>query len=131
MKLVKNNCVEMDWDVDGFINPKSRGFVAAVHDYNGVAVAFYEGTIFIHLTEDGKPALPLKAFAKFINKKHKEQDIDYPEYYEDYALLYDGGDFNEELLDTLGIAEFKDDMLSRIKDLSLYWDETLVPLSED
>lgn len=119
MKVVKNDFVGMEWNADGFIETKRLGFISAVHSYEGVAVAFRDGKIYTHIDENG--AISFTDLVKTIKTAVKEKDSDYPYFYEDYAEIYDGQEFSEGTLDFLGIAQFKDDMLKRIEDLSGYW----------
>lgn len=115
MKKVNNGIVEMDWNVDGFIE-KGGDLVAAVHDYNGVAVAFKDGKIYQHV-ENGEP-LSFKDFVSTIKSCYK--DGDYPYYYDDYCEIYDGVNFVDGVVDILGLGDYKEDMLNRIKDLEDY-----------
>lgn len=123
MKLVSNNFVSMDWDSDGFVDSKKNGFIAAVHKYGDTVVAFYEGKIYTHLNSEGtKSSLSMKDFVKVIKQNLvRKPDYDYPNYYEDYAEIYDGAEFNDCLADTLGLTEYKEDMIARLQDLSGYW----------
>lgn len=116
--------VEMDWDADGFIESKKYGFISAVHDYNGVAVAFRDGKVYTHVDEDG--TIGFADLVKTIKRATKENDTDYPDYYEDYACIFDGKDFFDSTMDNIGISEFKDDITARLNDLSGYWGITEV-----
>lgn len=120
MKVVRNNVVEMDWDADGFVESKKEGFISAVHRFDGVAVAFRDGKVYTHIDEDGG-AISFKDLVSSIKSAAKEKDSDYPYFYEDYAELFDGQEFNEETLVHLGIEDHKDEMLKRLEDLSGYW----------
>ena len=121
MKVVRNGVVKMDWNADGFIETKSRGFISAVHQYNGVAVAFRDGKIYNHVDDDGN-ALGFEDLVSTIKTATKNKDADYPFFYEDYAEIYDGMDFSEGTVRLLNLEEYKDDMLARLDDLRPYWD---------
>lgn len=120
MKVVKNNVVKMDWDADGFVETKSRGFISAVHLYNDKAVAFRDGKIYTHISDDGE-VIGFQDLVGEIKGAVKSKDGDYPYFYADYAEIFDGKEFSEPILSSLGIAEYKDDMLARLKDLDDYW----------
>lgn len=117
MKLVKNDMVSMDWDADGFIVTKKIGLVAAVHNYNGVAVAFSEGKVYTMIDDDGKYSF--KDMVTVIKRAVKENDCDFPNYYDDYAEIYNG-EFTKSA-EILGLTEFEEDILARLEDLSGYW----------
>jgi len=119
MKVVQNNMVDMQWDADGFIETKKLGFISAVHNYNGVAVAFRDGKVYTHIDESG--VISFKDLVGAIKSAVKEKDGDYPYFYEDYAEIYDGREFVEGTVSFLDIQEFKDDMLERLEDLGGYW----------
>lgn len=121
MKVVKNDVVEMPWNVDGFIESRKDGFVAAVHSYNGVPIAFKEGKAYTHADDDGE-IIGFKDLVSVIKRASKERDSDYPEFYDDYVEIYDGCDFtNEGFMEYHGILDCKDDILARLQDLSGYW----------
>lgn len=120
MVFVKNNMVEMDWDAAGFVETKKLGFISAVHQYGNVAVAFKDGKIYTHISEEGG-VISFKDLVGAIKRAVKAKDEDYPYFYDDYAELYDGRDFSEGTLLHLGIEDYKQDMLDRLEDLSGYW----------
>ena len=120
MEKVKNNMVSMDWDAKGFIETKKAGFISAVHSYNGVAVAFRDGKVYTHIDDEGNN-LDFADLVATIKTAHKSKDVDYPDYYDDYAEIYDGLSFSDTL-EYLGIAEYKDDILARLSDLEGYWE---------
>lgn len=120
MKIVKNNMVEMDWDADGFIETKKLGFISAVHRYGNIAVAFRDGKIYTHIDDCGE-TIDFNSLVGVIKDAVKTKDDDYPYFYEDYAEIYDGVEFDESILNLLGIAEYKEDMEDRLNDLSGYW----------
>ncbi|MGV3076348.1 hypothetical protein ACEE21_14790 [Clostridium baratii] len=120
MKVVKNSMVEMQWNADGFIETKRLGFISAVHQYGNVPVAFRDGKIYTHISEEGN-VISFKDLVGAIKGAVKEKDADYPYFYEDYAEIYDGKDFVEGTINFLGIDDSKEDMLDRINDLSGYW----------
>lgn len=121
MKVVQNNMVEMEWDADGFIETKRLGFISAVHRYGEVAVAFRDGKVYTHIDADNGGVISFKDLVRSIKGAVKEKDADYPYFYEDYAEIYDGKDFVDGTLNFLGIEDCKEDMLSRLEDLSGYW----------
>lgn len=121
MKVVQNDIVSMDWDADGFIESKKAGFIAALQTYNGIAVVFKDGKIYTHILDDGT-AMDAKSLVSAIKKAVKEDDSDYPEYYDDYVELFDGKEFEENNLSHFGIDLSNEaDMLARLKDLDNYW----------
>lgn len=120
MKVVKNNMVDMQWDADGFVETKKMGFIAAVHRYGNVAVAFKDGKVYTHVDDDGE-CIDFNALVKVIKNAVKERDDDYPDFYEDYAEIYDGREFMDETVTFLNLEDQKDDILARLKDLSGYW----------
>lgn len=120
MKEVKNNMVEMQWNADGFIETRRLGFISAVHQYGNVSVAFRDGKIYTHISEDGS-VISFKDLVREIKGAVKEKDADYPYFYEDYAEIYDGKDFVDGTLNFLGIEDNKQDMLDRLDDLGGYW----------
>lgn len=120
MKVVQNNVVSMEWDADGFIETKKLGFISAVKNYGNVALAFRDGKVYTHIDEEGN-VLPFKNLVSAIKQAVKEKDIDYPYFYEDYAEVFDGKDFEEGTLKYLGLSDCKEDILARLEDLSGYW----------
>lgn len=120
MKVVKNGMVDMPWDADGFIETKSAGFIAAVHKYGNVAVAFKDGKAYTHIDEDGN-CLDFASLVKIIKTAVRKNDDDYPEFYDDYAEIFDGVDFADGTVNFLDIGEYKEDIQARLEDLSGYW----------
>ena len=120
MKVVKNDMVDMQWDADGFIETKKLGFIAAVHKYGNVAVAFKDGKVYTHIDEDGN-TIDFDSLVKTIKSAVKKDDSDYPEFYDDYAEIHDGYEFSEGTVNFLGLGEFEDDIEARLEDLSGYW----------
>lgn len=120
MKVVQNDMVAMDWDAAGFVETKKAGFISAVHRYGDVAVAFRDGKVYTHVMEDNS-VISFANLVDSIKTAHKQKDGDYPAFYEDYAEIYDGLEFHESTLEFLGIAEYKEDILARLEDLSGYW----------
>lgn len=120
MKVVKNNMVNMQWDADGFVETKKLGFISAVHSYDGVAVAFRDGKVYTHIDDNGD-IISFKDLVGAIKDAVKSKDNDYPYFYEDYAEIYDGKDFVDDTVNLLGLDDDKDDILSRLNDLSGYW----------
>lgn len=131
MKLVKNDMVNMQWDADGYVETKSRGFISAVHQYDGangkVAVAFRDGKIYTCIDEDGD-VIGFTDLVKEIKQAVKDKDSSYPAFYDDYAELFDGEEFAESTLNYLGIADEKQDMLDRLEDLGGYWGVVETPM---
>lgn len=124
--LVKNEMVSMDWEAKGFIETKKLGFIEAVHNYNGVAVAFRDGKIYTMIDDEGNRAT-FDELVKDSKNAVKSKDPDYPTFYEDYAEVYDGAEFTS-LVGYLGLENFKQDMLQRLEDLSGYWEITEVEM---
>lgn len=120
MKVVQNNMVDMQWDADGFVESKKFGFISAVHRYGNIAVAFRDGKVYTHISEEGG-VISFKDLVSSIKSAVKEKDADYPYFYEDYAEIYDGKEFIDQTLSFLGIEDYKNDMLERLEDLSGYW----------
>lgn len=120
MKIVQNNMVEMDWDADGFIETKKLGFISAVHVYGGVAVAFRDGKVYTHIDDEGG-VISFKDMVSTIKIAVKEKDVDYPYFYEDYAEIFDGQEFDEGVVNLLGLADSITDISNRLEDLSGYW----------
>jgi len=123
MKLVQNDMVSMDWNANGWVETKKAGFIAAVHTYDSekeegkkVAVAFKAGKAYAHIDEDGND-LSFTDTVSVIKKNYK--DHDYPEFFEDYAEIYDGQEFTG-VVGFLGIENAKEDILARLEDLSGY-----------
>lgn len=127
MKLVKNNVVELDWNAEGFIESKKEGFISAVHLYGEVAVAFRDGKIYTHISEDGE-CIGFDSLVATIKSAFKEKDYDYPMYYEDYVEIFNGESFEDDILESLNLTECKADMDNRIADLEGYWFEEEVNL---
>ena len=127
MKLVKNEVVSMDWNAEGFIETKKVGFISAVHSYGDVPVAFRDGKIYTSVTEDG--VTDFKTLVDDIKSAHKRKDGDYPEMYDDYVEIFDGGSFDEDNVVFLGLAEYEDDMVERLNDLSGYWQIIETPMA--
>lgn len=118
MKVVKNNVVSMDWNAEGFIDHKREGFIAAVHQYGNTGVAFKDGVIYTFVDDEG--AYGFQDLVSDIKKAVKEKDGDYPTYYQEYVEIHDGENFTDNL-EALGLEEYADDMIARLKDLSDYW----------
>ena len=102
MKVVKNNVVSMEWNAEGFVETKSQGFISAVHQYDGVAVAFRDGKIYTHMSDDGE-AIGFKDLVSEIKSAFKSKDCDYPYFYEDYLEIYSGKEFSDRALELLHI----------------------------
>ena len=121
MKVVKNSVVNMEWNADGFVETKKQGFISAVHQYDGVAVAFRDGKIYTHMGDDLEP-IGFEDLVSEIKGAVKSKDVDYPYFYEDYLEIYSGKEFSDKALELLHIdASHKEDMLKRLEDLSGYW----------
>lgn len=120
MKVVKNNMVDMQWNADGFIETKRLGFISAVHLYGNIPVAFRDGKIYTHISEEGG-VISFRDLVATIKDAVKEKDADYPYFYSDYAEIFDGKDFIEGTVNFLGLEDNKGDMLERLEDLSGYW----------
>lgn len=108
----------MEWDANGFIETKKEGFISAVHRYGNVAVAFRDGKIYTHVLDDGG-FISFEDMVASIKSAYKSNDSDYPYFYDDYVELFDGEEFSNT--EAVGLQEYEDDMLKRIKDLSGYW----------
>lgn len=119
MKLVRNDFVYMNWDVDGFIEFKGLGFDSAIHVYDGKPVVFHDGRIYIWLNSNDEVA-EFSEIVKEIKKAHKAKDLSFPEEYENYIELYDGVDFNEVAIGIYKLEDHKEDMLARNDDLGCY-----------
>lgn len=124
MKKVVNDYVAMDWEHAGFLETKSNGFVAAVHEYDGIPVAFTEKSIYVMVDEDEDGELTpwdFKTLVTSIKKAVRGKDYAFPEDYEEYGELYDGVEFNEEFMEMLGLSGYLEDMEKRREDLSGYF----------
>lgn len=119
MNLVQNDMVDMQWNADGFIETKKLGFISAVHSYGNIAVAFRDGKVYTHIDEVGG-LISFKDLVSEIKGAVRSKDGDYPYFYEDYAEIYDGIDFVDSTLNFLGIEDYREDILSRLEDLSGY-----------
>lgn len=120
MKVVRNSIVSMDWDADGFIESKRLGFISAVHCYGDVPVAFRDGRVYTCVDGSGS-VISFGDMVKEIKNAVKSKDSDYPYYYEDYAEIYDGMEYDYDVLEFLGIRDYVDDISLRLKDLGEYW----------
>ena len=118
MALVRNGIVKMDWNADGFLESRKDGFISAVKDYNGIGVAFKEGKAYTLVSEEGEK-YTFQEVVEEIKRAYKKKDGDFPEFYDTYVEIYDGREFSNT--EALGIQEFEEDILNRLKDLEDYW----------
>lgn len=135
MKVVKNGVVKKDWDVDGWVENMYYGFIGAVNDYHGVAVAFDENIAYAMIDSEGSLSLP--EVANLIKKSYKVKKGKNPEVtkeydmdeYEEYTVLVDEGEPVEENCKLAGLTEDDiKDILERIDDLAPYYKETIVDM---
>lgn len=135
MKCVDNGVVKKAWDIDGWVENAYYGFIGAVNDYHGVAVAFDENVAYAMIDDEG--SLSLKDVANLIKKSYKikkganptvtkEYDMDE---YEEYTILVDEGEPLEDNCKLAGLtdADIKD-ILERIEDLAPYYKEVIVDM---
>lgn len=132
MKTVSNNVVSMPWDVEGFIMDRRIGFVAAIHDYHGVNVAFKDGKAFCLIDDIGP--LDMNDTKKLIQGSYKfsgktivnvyEMD-EYSEYVELASMA--GDVINENNVHFAKLTpEDVEDIKRRFADLAGYYVEALV-----
>lgn len=132
--FVKNAIVKMDWDVEGFIESKTHGFVAAVHTYKStdgtdIPVVFRDGKAFmLYNLEEGR----LEQLADLrvdIKTAIDDQgyDCNMEEYYEEdgYIEVSNGSYVDSDIAESYGLSdEDCEDVLARIDDLSGYVEVT-------
>lgn len=133
MKLVKDDIVKMEWDMDLFLKNAHVGFLGAVHDYHGVGVAFQEGRVYALVGDDG--ALSPKELYNTLRGTYKitkgknptvEQEFDMDEYTE-YTELVLGEDVIDSNVELAGLTDDDVvDILRRCEDLSDYFSMVLV-----
>lgn len=123
--LVINNKVSMEWEKRGFY-VKGGKFYFASKEYdtaNGkLCVFFTTDMAFTFFDEEGD--FGLKDMMSFAQKDGNISDrfpCDYDDNYNVLARPYVGEGFvNNKLIEQLGLTEFTEDIVNRVKDLSDY-----------
>ncbi len=133
MALVTNGMVKMEWGKVGFLTRKQGSvtafyFAAKVYEsakYGRVAVFFDPFMAYVWRDEDTEYDLwsvsELKGYVK------ENYDAGFPLAYEGNCVPlvnYGSETVDETVLEALGLTEYKEDILARIKDLAPYGVET-------
>lgn len=133
-RLIKNGIVNMEWDAEQFFESKSKGFVAAIHNYTlpdgrDIPVGFKEGLAFVLTEEDGETWYDFDRFVKAIKEAH-DSGYEARVYFDDIfiPLANDTAPYEEEC-DFFGFSDDqKADMVRRVEDLKPYWEMELVEM---
>lgn len=136
MAKVTNNVVKMEWETSGWYEVKVTGRSTKIFVYSSVVypsttknrltVFFRPAAAFLWISDAGQPgedfwsAAELKTFLK-----SGQLDDMFPECYDEYVpITYvdDSGEIQcmDSLLDTYGLAEYRDDIIARVKDVEPY-----------
>lgn len=133
--FVKNAIVKMNWDVEGFIETKAGGFVAAIHEYDTakgkVAVVFMNKLAFLVYDSDEERPATMDEI-KVALKQCYDNDLDFVSEMEEQdaaVILNDLSEKNEVAQGIYGFSdEDMDDMENRIWDVSAYEEEVTIDM---
>lgn len=134
MAIVENNIVKKEWDKAEWLQTKAGTFIFAAKTYEGtngaVSVFFHPDAVYVWGTDYGTDDEDLWSSADVKAWYKQEKPSDFPFSYDTMIDVIPSGDTEclADVLEHLGLVQFKEDIEMRLQDIKPYGEEEDVVL---